>query len=665
MSSEPPDASEAKQQPLDTSGQPHTTHLPGGEPSTAPNPLSQLAPPATPQSKIFSVLPDSEAPPSRDALDESLRRLRTLRDNIGTFTEMRSAAYQILSAYIGLLQSPSGSDPIEALSLFLTTHYPPAFTIQFLRCATDNAGDQAADSLVRLIWAARHDEHPNDEPPPLDFEPPPASSGYSKPPDPLDALGDLTTGLAHVKLLNPSLLDSPPTFDVASTPNVFQSTHIPRSTGVEALLEKSVQQTDNLATALALSAPRYSESFAQEIHVVPFYTEAQPSGYDASLFPNFGLQELVDVTPLSSAEQLQSPLLTSVLFTKFVQTFIESPAAFSQARHLLHKELAQRYIQVYCHSRTGHLSVARAGERATVTVHGFIFPIFTSFPSTHTLALRSQRKLGSTHVSQLVALLTGLDVLLRPTEDVGALTWWHLRVLIGETLLQFLVRADTAATDTGQDISTQAYHRRVRSCFTEILTESPVACVARDLMITTFPTSDGTDLIAGIKPLSCSSEVLLLQGGGPVRPGAAFPTDAVPPEAPVIAPTPTRKPKIDAVNLVVMKPHSQAGRRAVSVPPPQLILQESDCWICIDLDTRRVKWIAGAKANPPGTRFHHNPWRCPDQEKWWAAYSKAFPNDKREDIMPKIDNEFDVYVAACRSAGIEIVGNVANRTSRG
>ena len=177
MSSNPPDDSEETRDALDAADDPDSIHLPGGKPSTTHHPLSNLAPPQTPPSKVFSNLPTLEGPASRDILDATLQRVNALRGIIGTASPLRHATYQILTAFADVCSTSSPSHAVEECSLLLAAYkvYTAEFIVLLLRLALIDGDEEevVAPSLLRKMWVERSKCGHVDEEPPIAFSPPP------------------------------------------------------------------------------------------------------------------------------------------------------------------------------------------------------------------------------------------------------------------------------------------------------------------------------------------------------------------------------------------------------------------------------------------------------------------------------------------------------------
>ena len=601
-------------------------------------------------------------------------------------SDLHKAFRSLLNEYIVAARIEETLSPIVNFTASISRHYDASFVERFMRCL-QNVHGTGYDSALAVLREYRLKNF-SDEP---SWTPPSTCGDEKEKESPQYVPPNFDDHSAPPELAG---IDAPP--GLGGLAHSEKTTELPPQTvlALQQLITSSRTDPGQIAASLlAQGAHSRPESYVEEIdeNTIVFYADAAgiPPGYEPNLVANLPIETAKQITPLSSAEQLTAPLQTAAEFTTFVGTFLgdgisrsERESVYCRVRNIMYLEMVKRWIQTYCHARTNSFSVPRAIEKANTMVKTFITPIFEQANQTHTLALRVRRSSDSTS-TQLNLLLQGVDQFLAPLEEQGAHAWHALKVWSGETTSQFIGRADRAAADTGLTITDSAFRRHVSFCVKDVIDQSPDNCanarVVYDLIQTTFKADGANALLSGIQKLSCCDRVLLPARRGNLRErerverdlASTFPTDGAPPPTPAPAPAPApasnrdrKAPRFSAYNLAVLKGHSIAGRAATVLPPPQLLNNVSDCWLCADLGIKLKQWVAGSKPNPPGVRNYHNPWRCPEQTNWRKLYSKANPNDNMDEIMPLIDNEFDVYVASCRASGAEIIGNAATRISR-
>lgn len=349
------------------------------------------------------------------------------------------------------------------------------------------------------------------------------------------------------------------------------------------------------------------------ISLPTWYSPDRVIGHPASTRRNLPLSAVLDILPVSPAEVLANPRKSPAAVLLLLNTVLKTPSLYRQQRFTLYQELIYRHVQVYCLSRAQGQEHDGATRRAHASVHAFIVPIFDGILTTHALVQTVLNTPGLSSEQQLTQILSAFDTKLRPTLDALSSTFDSLIIVIGETFLQLHERAMSLQVDNETVISNVAFYNKL---YTLLRQASATSSVARDVLNTFvgphYKHAPAQELYDGMQDFTFCKLPLLSAGGASGGAGGLDGTFISGDTTPLVPGDGRRpRPKIGAVHLGVMQKHLTLGRKATAghVPCPKVIDGETCCWICFDLETKVLKWFAGAPANPKGTRFFHNPWR--------------------------------------------------------
>ena len=638
---------------------PDLAHLPGNDlsPSSAlRNAGTQQIPTTLPLTGLNSQ-GTSEGSTKYNMSQLQIARLHLQMQEVGTLGDLNKSFNMILHAITHAATLNTGQDTLVEAGALLRDHY----TIEYLSNLLDHTlqTESCRPGLLHL-WLHRRLKH-YDEPCPDGSFPQPL------PPPARSAVHPVSEYALSVAGSHSSTRDS----DTASVAHFFEDLVSPPADSSAENASAERVPADHVSSSHAeagslqhflsdirtLSLDGKAEQFTAYVISPAWYSPDRTVGHPSSTRRNLSLEAVLDVVPVSSAEVLANPRKPSTAMLGIINAVLKDPSLYRQQRFTIYQELIYRYVQVYCLSRAQGQAHDGALRRAHASVHAFIVPVFDSIPLTHALVQTVLSTPGLSSEQQLTKILIAFDMKLRPTLDALSSTFDSLVIVLGETFLQLHGRAMSLQVDNETVISDVAFYNKLYTLLRQAATTSSVA---RDVLNTFvgphYKHAPAQDLYDGMQEFTFC-KLPLLRAGAAADAGGLEGTFLSGDASPVVQTGggKRQKPKIVAVNLAVTQKHLVLGRRAEvgHVPCPKVINGETCCWFCFDLDTKVIKWFQNAPANPRGTRFHHNPWRCPDQDAWWAKYSKANPNDKREDVMPVIDNEFEVYAACCRSAGIE------------
>ena len=580
-------------------------------------------------------------------------RLRLQMAEVGSTNELDKAFYNILHAFIHASEKNTGQDTVVEAGALLHNYYPTEYLSSFLDHTLQ--ADSFRPGLLHL-WLYRS---------PLGYPEPCPDASFLKPspPPPRSSFPPVSEHALSVVGSNASIHDDDAAssianfFETVAPPSSDPPAEVSSAEHTSASLVEAGQLQSFLSEILTTSHDSKAEHFTSYVVSPAWYSSEKVIGHPSSTRRNLTLEGVLDVCPVSSAEVLANARKSSAAVLSILNGVLKTPSLYRQQRFILFQELIYRHVQVYCLSRAQGQEHDGATRRAHASVHAFIVPIFDGILTTHALVQTVLNTPGLSSEQQLTQILSAFDTKLRPTLDALSSTFDSLIIVIGETFLQLHERAMSLQVDNETVISNVAFYNKL---YTLLRQASATSSVARDVLNTFvgphYKHAPAQELYDGMQDFTFCKLPLLSAGGASGGAGGLDGTFISGDTTPLVPGDGRRpRPKIGAVHLGVMQKHLTLGRKATAghVPCPKVIDGETCCWICFDLETKVLKWFSGAPANPKGTRFFHNPWRCPDQDTWWAKYSKTNPNDKREDIMPAIDNEYDVYAACCRTAGIE------------